>query len=701
MRRHVQVEGVRRWAGEHIIDLQAEPFKVIDAFFEEYGNCVVKGCGVLDWGDGTYYVEPGLVGLQGMDPEGNPTFKVAPFAGVTDVALPAYFVLRFETVEREYVDEKMHPIYYEYRADLVTEKPTNEPYLEITPSGAACFLDVTGVTHKLDQDGEGKDVTVSFEEAKERENVESGDTLSKLLGKVRKWFAGLQAIAFSGKTADLTDDAEHRMVTDTEKARWNDTYTKKETDDKDSDLQKTVNDLSGDVYHKADSYNRKEVEDRDADVLKAAKEHAGSAVESLGLDVYRKSETYNRTEIETKDTAVLDAAKKYVMDRISDVISGSPAALDTLYEIANALNNDPNFATTIMALINGKADAEHKHTKSQITDFPSSMPASDVYAWAKQSTKPSYSYSEVGAAAANHNHDSVYQPKGSYAAANHNHDSVYQPKGSYAAANHEHDTVKGNYTGNGGQQAPSYVPSGKVRFNMMNTQINGDGSYKDFLLMDTYTGGDVPVTTGFGISKSAALRAFIMQGVKGGSSWARSAELYTTANFNPSNYAAKSHTHSKSQITDFPSSMPASDVYAWAKQATKPGYTYSEVGAAAANHNHDTAYAAKSHTHSGFVTFHSRYLCGGTSSSITCVLQAGTAWISGRCVRNNSGYYTITHNLGKTNYIVILQAKSQFDTTTRAVYATLYNRTANTIEVRTADDSTANDALFFVDILLY
>lgn len=76
------------------IDLQAEPFKVIDAFFEEYGNCVINGCGVLDWEDGTYHVEPGLVGLQGTDPEGNRTYKVAPFAGVTAVSLPAYMVLR-------------------------------------------------------------------------------------------------------------------------------------------------------------------------------------------------------------------------------------------------------------------------------------------------------------------------------------------------------------------------------------------------------------------------------------------------------------------------------------------------------------------------------------------------------------------------------------------------------------------------------
>ena len=39
------------------------------------------------------------------------------------------------------------------------------------------------------------------------------------------------------------------------------------------------------------------------------------------------------------------------------------------------------------------------------------------------------------------------------------------------------------------------------------------------------------------------------------------------------------HTHTKSQITDFPTSMPASDVYSWAKQSSKPSYSASEVGA--------------------------------------------------------------------------------------------------------------------------
>lgn len=44
-------------------------------------------------------------------------------------------------------------------------------------------------------------------------------------------------------------------------------------------------------------------------------------------------------------------------------------------------------------------------------------------------------------------------------------------------------------------------------------------------------------------------------------------------------YAASSHTHTTSQITNFPTSMPASDVYSWAKQSSKPSYSASEVGA--------------------------------------------------------------------------------------------------------------------------
>lgn len=269
---------------------------------------------------------------------------------------------------------------------------------------------------KLDKTGDGSKVTVSFAESEERVNVESGDTLSILLGKVKKWFAGLQAVALSGKTEDLTDDPEHRLTTDTEKARWDDTYTQKETDNK------------------------------DAEALRIAKEYADNQVANLGDDVYRKAETYNRGEVNTLNDGILALAKEYARQLRNDLVNGAGEAMDTIFELSNALNNDPNFATTIMALIAGKADSWHTHTKAQITDFPTSMPASDVYSWAKQPNKPSYTAAEVEAAPAGHNHDSAYQPKGSYAAANHNHDAAYQPKGNYAAADHTHDYAAKSHT---------------------------------------------------------------------------------------------------------------------------------------------------------------------------------------------------------------------------------------------------------------
>lgn len=62
--------------------------------------------------------------------------------------------------------------------------------------------------------------------------------------------------------------------------------------------------------------------------------------------------------------------------------------------------NPSNFSVANADTVDGQhasafATAGHTHTKSQITDFPSSMPASDVYAWAKASSKPSYSWSEI------------------------------------------------------------------------------------------------------------------------------------------------------------------------------------------------------------------------------------------------------------------------------------------------------------------
>lgn len=94
--------------------------------------------------------------------------------------------------------------------------------------------------------------------------------------------------------------------------------------------------------------------------------------------------------------------------------------------------------------------------------------------------------------------------------------------------------VVGNYTGSGGQQNPKYVGKNRVCFNMMNTPINNNSQYKDFLIMDCYSGFDVGGPVALGINRQS-LAAYIMRANAGTSpdrptSWAESAELIHNKN---------------------------------------------------------------------------------------------------------------------------------------------------------------------------
>lgn len=274
----------------------------------------------------------------------------------------------------------------------------------------------------------------------------------------------------------------------------------------------------------------------------------------------------------------VDAKVKAAVDAL---VAGAPEALDTLIELANALNNDPNFAATmatelgkkinvsdivnnltsggtgkVLSAEQGKvlkaaldthnhagvyepvfskntafnknfgttsgtvcqgndsrlSDARtpkaHTHKKSEISDFPTSMPASDVPVWAKEVNKPSYTASEVGASPSNHNHAGTYEP-------------VFTKK---TAFNKDFGTAAG-----------TVCEGNDARLSNARTPL--------------------------------------------------------------------AHSHKKADISDFPTSMPASDVPAWAKATKKPTYTASEVGASPSNHNHDADYqplgnyADASHTH--------------------------------------------------------------------------------------------------------
>lgn len=56
------------------------------------------------------------------------------------------------------------------------------------------------------------------------------------------------------------------------------------------------------------------------------------------------------------DAAALSSANTYTDSQITALINSSPATLDTLNELAAALGNDPNFATTVTTLVSTKAN---------------------------------------------------------------------------------------------------------------------------------------------------------------------------------------------------------------------------------------------------------------------------------------------------------------------------------------------------------
>lgn len=67
--------------------------------------------------------------------------------------------------------------------------------------------------------------------------------------------------------------------------------------------------------------------------------------------------------------ATLDATGAIPTSQLANIINSAPSTLDTLNELAAALGDDANFASTILNAIDAKADTSHTHTKSQITDF--------------------------------------------------------------------------------------------------------------------------------------------------------------------------------------------------------------------------------------------------------------------------------------------------------------------------------------------
>ena len=270
----------------------------------------------------------------------------------------------------------------------------------------------------------------------------------------------------------------------------------------------------------------------------------------------------------------------------------------------------------IINLLKGKSSTDHKHTKSDITDFPTlgtssskdvassgnasttqvvmgndtrltdARKASDVSAWAKASTKPTYTASEVGLGnvgnfkavstvasqgltdteKVNARSNINAQVAGSYASTSHIHDDRYYTESEIntklnGKANSSHTHGNGDITSldagkiTSGTISIDRLPQGALE----RLTVVADDTARFKLTSSTIQKGDTVKVTATGkmyyvvdetkLSSEAGYEVYAA-GTAVSVPW-------SGVTGKPGTYTPSSHTHTKSQITDYPSSLPA------------------------------------------------------------------------------------------------------------------------------------------------
>lgn len=302
---------------------------------------------------------------------------------------------------------------------------------------------LSAINTHLTSTGDTKDNITTFPDQGTRTNLASGDKHAVLFGKIKRWFSDLKTVAFTGKASDLSQDTGNRLVTDTEKAGWNDKYTRAEVDNKDAGKANLVH-----------THSRAQITDfpvalpangGNADTVDGVHAAAVGKIEGSKLVSYDEggciAATYylqdspNNENIAISqviftngtDTAFRKASLSHLKSSLgsmsanggnADTVGGRRVAIQSVditpsqlynnipvYTNAGYLNavifkdswvvEDSNTISDICYRIS-KADGYHRWCSlARLKGVLGSMPASDVYAWAKQANKPTYNINEI------------------------------------------------------------------------------------------------------------------------------------------------------------------------------------------------------------------------------------------------------------------------------------------------------------------
>lgn len=97
-----------------------------------------------------------------------------------------------------------------------------------------------------------------------------------------------------------------------------------------------------------------------------------SAVNEVNTSLSTKAAINDST---TSSSSVWSSSKtsSEISSAVAAVVDAAPAALDTLNELAAALGDDANYATTITNALAGKAASVHSHAISDVTGLQTAL----------------------------------------------------------------------------------------------------------------------------------------------------------------------------------------------------------------------------------------------------------------------------------------------------------------------------------------
>lgn len=180
-----------------------------------------------------------------------------------------------------------------------------------------------------------------------------------------------------------------------QKADISQVYLKQEIDEAHSTITQSINKNTGNIITVNNLLSVK-VEEGDTKNSNRIEEVNGALSKEINSLRNTIQKGYDDTEL--RNAIAEKTSYTYVEQQIQNITGVAPTVLNTLEELAKALGNDPNFATTVTDLLGTKLDRQQViYLVTELT--PTLVVETDptVPQWAKQSTKPTYTASEVGA----------------------------------------------------------------------------------------------------------------------------------------------------------------------------------------------------------------------------------------------------------------------------------------------------------------